>query len=142
MASRVQVVPTLELICPSLPGRMVELKGNPFRIGRDPASDLFLDLRAVSWRHAWIRRLGEGSYESEDLDSYNSTYLDGARLTRFMPRPLRDGSRIRICDVVLIFRHQAVEVRETSPAETTILGSVDEQSALTRAALSPRAGAM
>lgn len=130
MSSGNPVVPTLELISPTLPGRLVELNGDELRIGRDPSSDICLDLRQVSWRHARVVRRDEGHYYVEDLESYNSTYLDGCRLLPRSPTPLKDGSRIRICDVVLLFRLQAVAVDDSKSGAETILDSLEDLSAL------------
>jgi pSer/pThr/pTyr-binding forkhead associated (FHA) protein len=48
-------------------------------IGRDTASDIFLDAPTVSMRHAALRRTREG-WEVLDLDSTNGVFLDGTRL--------------------------------------------------------------
>ena len=122
------VVPTLELISPTLPGRLIELGGDDVRIGRDPSSDIWLDLRQVSWKHARILRRNEADYFIEDTESYNSTYLDGRRISPKVPAPLKDGSRVRICDVTLVFRLQAVSVHDSRAGGETILGSLDDLS--------------
>lgn len=126
MVSGEPVVPTLELISPTLPTRLIEIDRDEVRIGRDPNSDLCLDMRQVSWRHARIVRNGDREFLVEDLESYNSTYLDGQRLAPHTPVPLGDGSRLRICDVVLVFRLQAVSIDDTRSGVETILGKLDD----------------
>src|SRR5690242_4888401 len=104
------VVPTLELSSPTIVGRLIELKSDELRVGRDPSSEIWLNQRQVSWKHARLTRQSDGTYHVEDMGSYNSTYLDGKRLPPCQPAPLRDGSQIRICDATLTFRLQAVAV--------------------------------
>jgi serine phosphatase RsbU (regulator of sigma subunit)/pSer/pThr/pTyr-binding forkhead associated (FHA) protein len=139
MSARNSVLPTLELICPTLPARLIELDADPVRVGRDPTSDIWLDLKQVSWSHARVGRRPDGGYFVEDLDSYNSTFLDGARLPARTPTPLKDGSRVKICDVTLVFHLQAVEVRDEAGEEETIVGSLEDMSSLTLAARTERA---
>jgi sigma-B regulation protein RsbU (phosphoserine phosphatase) len=136
MSPRNTVVPTLELISNVVPGRLIELKDDDTRIGRDPTSDVWLDLKQVSWKHARILHSQDGSYLLEDLESYNSTYLEGKRLAPRTPTPLKDGNRIRICDVTLVFRLQAIEVK---PGDPTILGTLDDVSSLTLASRTEKA---
>ena len=50
-------------------------------IGRDPACDVRVDDLEVSRRHAELRPSGEG-FELIDLDSYNGTFVNGARVER------------------------------------------------------------
>ncbi|MFO0952868.1 MAG: SpoIIE family protein phosphatase [Isosphaeraceae bacterium] len=139
MAGRHAVVPTLELISNTLPTRMIEIEEDELRVGRDPSSDVALALKQVSWSHARIRRRLDGGYLIEDLESYNGTYLEGRKLPPRVPTPLKDGSRIRICDVTLVFRLQAVEV---SQGAATILGTLDDVSSLSLASRPERAGTL
>jgi phosphoserine phosphatase RsbU/P len=134
------VIPTLELSSPTLPSRLIELSGDEIRIGRDPSSDICLNFRQVSWRHARVLRRAKGEFFIEDMESHNSTYLDGCRLAPRSPTPLRDGSRLRICDVSLVYRLQAVSVEETSTGDETIVGSLEDVSSLVLAARTERAG--
>lgn len=58
------------------------------RIGRDPASDVFIDNTVVSSEHAIIRaedspESGGGSvFHIEDLDSTNGTYVNDEKIVR------------------------------------------------------------
>ena len=106
-----QVAPTLELTSPVLPGRLFELTKDQVRIGRDPGCDISLNRKDVSWLHAWIFRRPDGFYV-EDRDSRNGTFFEGMKLTPNVPTRLKDGSRIKICDNLLIFRREAVRVED------------------------------
>ena len=58
------------------------------RIGRDPASDIFIDNAVVSTEHAVIevkdspKSGGAPEYYIEDLKSTNSTYVNDEKITR------------------------------------------------------------
>ena len=58
------------------------------RIGRDPASDIFIDNEVVSTGHAVIEVKdstesgGAPEYFIEDLKSTNSTFVNGEKITR------------------------------------------------------------
>ncbi len=61
-------------------------------LGRDPGSDIHVDDRVVSRRHAELRRSGAG-YVIVDLESLNGLVMGGQR---FEQRALLDGDEIRI----------------------------------------------
>lgn len=86
----------------SVDGRAVMLPEGATVIGRDPRSDIWLDLEGVSRRHARIRVAGEDEAVLEDLASTNGTFIGRARITA--PRPLKDGDVIRIGSASLPFR--------------------------------------
>ena len=68
-------------------------------LGRDPESDIFIDNTVVSSKHAIItvdRQPESGGgplYYIEDLNSTNSTYVNGEKITR---HPLAHDDVIRI----------------------------------------------
>lgn len=128
MADSRQITPTLELVSSVLPGRLYELNKDLVRIGRDPASDISLNRKDVSWLHAWIFRRPDGFF-IEDRESRNWTYLDGSKLEPRVPTLLRDGARIKICDHNLIFRREAVRV-EDRDGGSTILGTIANLSSI------------
>ena len=76
---------------PSLLKVRLTLKGRPIRsytfnkqtisIGRDPASDIFLDNTGISREHALIDRTSDG-FVLEDLGSANGTFLNDMAVTR------------------------------------------------------------
>jgi pSer/pThr/pTyr-binding forkhead associated (FHA) protein len=69
------------------------------RIGRDPASDIFIDNAVVSTEHAVIevnespKSGGAPEYYIEDLKSTNSTYVNDEKITR---RKLQHNDMIRV----------------------------------------------
>ena len=92
-------------------GRNVELPADrEVTLGRlDPASATFPDIdltpemgleKGVSRRHAKIARTG-GELSLEDLGSVNGTYLNGRRLTPYMPHTLSDRDEIRLSRVLI-----------------------------------------
>lgn len=137
MANRGPVLPTLELITKSPPGRMYELEARVLRIGRDRASGICLEDKRVSFSHAQIVRGIDGTYTVEDLKSHNSTFLDGQLLQPFTPTPLKEGSRVKICDFTFVFHRAAVEVRDAGDDGPTILGMLDD---LSSSSLAHRSG--
>lgn len=92
-------------------GRLVEFPlTKEINIGRlDAASATFPDVdltvdggleKGVSRRHARITRQGEELF-IEDLGSVNGTFLNGKRLTPYLPHPLQSGDEIRLGTMVL-----------------------------------------
>lgn len=61
------------------------------QVGREPASDVFLDDVTVSRRHAEIRRVGR-HYVVRDLGSLNGTYVNGTRIDE---HTLYDGDELQ-----------------------------------------------
>ena len=81
------------------------LRGEVFRVGRDPENNLVIEgpeAAIVSSRHLEIRR-SENTFRLVDLDSTNGTYLDGQRIAEGDPSqslfdhdgPRRAGVRVR-----------------------------------------------
>jgi putative peptide zinc metalloprotease protein len=93
-------------------------------IGREPGSTLQLDDPAVSRRQARIRVDDDGHAVIEDAGSSYGTWLDGARVRS--PRPLRDGSLIRMGSQELVVerRRDEAEAGRTVvvPAGESIVG--------------------
>ncbi len=82
--------------------REVLLEAGTNVIGRDPTATVRIDSTDVSRHHARIVVEGDGA-SIEDLDSKNGTSVWGRLITG--PTRLRDGDRIGVCGVLLIFRH-------------------------------------
>jgi serine/threonine protein kinase/S1-C subfamily serine protease len=81
-------------------GRVVQVTGDDFVIGRDDSADLqILDTRA-SRRHASLKVLPGGNAELHDLDSSNGTLLNGAPVKSAV---LSGNEKIRIGDTELSF---------------------------------------
>lgn len=73
-------------------------------LGRTTSSDVPLPSAQVSRRHADIFFL-EGDFFIADLGSTNVTSVNGVRLDR-APQPLKNGDRIRVGDVDLLFERR------------------------------------
>src|SRR5205814_2466425 len=81
-------------------GRVVEVTGDEFVIGRDDTANLqILDTRA-SRRHVSLKVLPGGNAELRDLDSSNGTLLNGAPVKSAV---LSRNERIRIGDTEFSF---------------------------------------
>ncbi|MEA2424157.1 MAG: eukaryotic-like serine/threonine-protein kinase [Thermoleophilaceae bacterium] len=81
-------------------GRVIQVTGDEFVIGRDDTADLqILDTRA-SRRHASLKVLPGGNAELRDMDSSNGTLLNGAPVKSAV---LSGNERIRIGDTELSF---------------------------------------
>jgi DNA-binding winged helix-turn-helix (wHTH) protein len=99
----VEKVDTSTVPCAVMVGdREVLLEAGENVIGRDVTAKVRIDSSDVSRRHARIVVDGE-SASIEDLGSKNGTSVWGRPITA--PTPLRDGDRIGVCGVLLIFRH-------------------------------------
>jgi DNA-binding winged helix-turn-helix (wHTH) protein len=94
----------------TLPTRPYRLYGDGIRvsitraeaiIGRHPGCDVCIDSPDISRHHAKIRVQPDG-VTIEDLGSKNGTWVGASRLAE--PRELQDGDRIRVADVLLVFR--------------------------------------
>jgi serine/threonine-protein kinase len=81
-------------------GRVVQVTGDEFVIGRDDTADLqILDTRA-SRRHASLKVLPGGNAELRDMESSNGTLLNGAPVKSAV---LSGNERIRVGDTELSF---------------------------------------
>jgi sigma-B regulation protein RsbU (phosphoserine phosphatase) len=80
-------------------------------LGRHPDCHIVIEDSSVSRFHSQISS-DSHDFVLEDLDSRNGTYLNDARLHQ--PIALRDGDRVRICDVSLVFRNPSRE-QDTDP---------------------------
>ncbi len=92
-------------------GRQIQLpSGEDVRVGRlDAAHGIFPDIdltpdggleEGVSRRHCKIYEK-DGEYFVEDLGSANGTFLEGERLTPYLPHTLGDGDRLQLGRVEL-----------------------------------------
>ena len=91
-------------------GREHPLTGNATIIGRAVESDIVITSKRVSREHACVRREG-WRVILEDLGSTNGTFLNDERA--LTPVELRDGDRIEIGDVPLIFHDPDITFRDT-----------------------------
>jgi serine phosphatase RsbU (regulator of sigma subunit) len=82
-------------------------------LGRHPECDIVLDAAAVSRQHAQILNDGD-NYFVEDLHSRNGTFVNG-RLVEGR-HLLRDGDRLKICDLSFTFYRNSPSDDATQPA--------------------------
>ena len=87
-----------------LNGRRIPLQNGENVIGREPGSAVWLDLAAVSRRHARIVIAGP-SARVEDLGSKNGTRVGGLAVTG--GRPLEEGDVVSVGPVVFVYRTSA-----------------------------------
>src|SRR3989344_5884902 len=74
-------VPALNVLSGPLEGREYRLTNELYVIGRDPESDIVIDQREVSSRHAKIMRMAS-EYLLADLSSANGVYVNNLKLDR------------------------------------------------------------
>jgi len=96
-----------------------DLKDGETVIGRHPDCDIVVEVGAVSRFHAKVIRRGP-EYVLEDQGSRNGTFLNGQLINGH--QNLREGDRVRICEVELIFHADAVPGFLSGP-EMTFAGS-------------------
>jgi pSer/pThr/pTyr-binding forkhead associated (FHA) protein len=80
-------------------GDSFTLDGDRFTVGRDPASDVFLDDVTVSRNHAVIVRRADGLH-IDDLGSLNGSYVNRRRIESHF---LADGDELQIGKFKLTF---------------------------------------
>ena len=95
-------------------GRQVVLKSGENRIGRDPASTVWLDAPGVSRHHACIVVAGS-DVTIEDLGSKNGTFVGDQRVEGL--RSLGDGDIISVGAVKLTFRMVQTPSSTTTEAD-------------------------
>ncbi len=90
----------LELQSGENSGERYMLDGERAILGRHPDCDIVLDVGAISRQHAQILK-SNGEYVVEDLQSRNGTFVNGEAVQA--PRVLKDGDRLKICDLSFTF---------------------------------------
>lgn len=83
------------------PDLRVSVSSSEATIGRDPDCDVWIDSDDISRKHARITVRPEGIV-IEDLGSKNGTWVRRQKIDG--PTELRDGDRIRLADVTIVFR--------------------------------------
>lgn len=107
------VAATLTVVAPAaLAGRSIAVDPGGTVAGRDPSCRWTLDSELVSRRHFVVRAHGE-AYEIEDLGSRNGTLVNDAPLTG--TRELRDGDRLTVADVEILFRQRGESTAKALP---------------------------
>lgn len=81
LPSREPQYPLLRVLSGPLEGREFTLTADQYSLGRDPESDIVIDQREVSRRHAEIVRM-TSEYLLTDLKSANGVYVNNLKLDR------------------------------------------------------------
>lgn len=102
-------VPMLILRAGQAGGREWQLERSVVTIGRTPESDIVLEAREVSRRHARVERHGM-QYVLYDEGSKNKTYVNGQAISE--PHILTDGDEISIA---MRFKLLFVDAESTAP---------------------------
>jgi hypothetical protein len=92
-------MPTLTWVRPDGQRMAFSLAPIETTIGRDVGNAIRIESEYVSKRHAVVR-LGADGYTVVDLSSSNGTCVNGRRITT---SPLKDGDRVELGSVVLVF---------------------------------------
>jgi serine phosphatase RsbU (regulator of sigma subunit)/pSer/pThr/pTyr-binding forkhead associated (FHA) protein len=80
-------------------GKVYYLNKEVMILGRQAACDIVIPVTSVSREHAKITH-ADGEFYLYDNESRNGTYLNNNRMdTKLSEVPLKNGDRIRICDV-------------------------------------------
>ena len=82
-------------------GARYALDSDVVSLGRDPASDIFLDDITVSRRHTEVERDG-ARYSIRDVGSLNGTYVNRKRIER---GELSEGDEVQVGKFKLVFVH-------------------------------------
>lgn len=94
-------------------GVVFPLLGDDTLIGRyDPVTELKPDIdltqvdlkRSVSRRHARVLRTAEGFALTEEVGALNGTFVNGTKLVTGRPHPIREGDKIGLGMVKVVFR--------------------------------------
>jgi pSer/pThr/pTyr-binding forkhead associated (FHA) protein len=80
-------------------------------VGRDPGNELVLPTKSISREHAQITAIN-GRWFVEDRGSYNGTRVNGERIRPGTPLRLRDGDRVTIGPLTVVFRSPSLAADE------------------------------
>ncbi len=121
MPTVTKTLPRLHQLTGPAAGRLLELNPKVTVLGRSSDCDVVLRHPAVSKRHAAIERT-PGGYLLKDLDSRAGTYVDDRRVVG--PLPLREGTRIRICNHRFAFGLPPIEIRDDDSSTISHVSAV------------------
>jgi serine phosphatase RsbU (regulator of sigma subunit)/pSer/pThr/pTyr-binding forkhead associated (FHA) protein len=122
MSDHLRIVPTLQVISGPLAGRTFKLDRETTIIGRNPESDIYLQPKSVSRKHAAITRRGD-VFQLEDLGSTRGTFVNGQKLTK--PVLLEDGCTIQVGELLFTFSTRAIQIHEGSDEQSTVFAAID-----------------
>lgn len=97
-----------------------EVRKLPFRVGRDPTSDLAEATMGLSRRHAELTADISGRLRLTDMDSTNGTFVNRERV---------NGSVLLADNDVIHFAHAEFRIRQRSDENSTVTGrrSLDDE---------------
>ncbi|PID85542.1 MAG: hypothetical protein CSB13_07725 [Chloroflexi bacterium] len=110
------------------PGQIYPLLSTSITLGRDPITDIVLNDPEVSRQHARLTQTAN-SYQIEDLQSTNGTYVNGTQV-RAKAVPLAHGAEIQLgSGVLLIFElmPEDDDDDEEVSIETAVAASLPEE---------------
>lgn len=99
-------------------GKVVEIKGDHFVVGRDESADLMLRDSKVSRRHAYFKELPDGRVALHDLKSANGTRLEGKKVESAILSG--EDEQVQIGDTVLVVTKEKTEVRDHTVIERAL----------------------
>src|SRR5690606_5320977 len=90
---------------PALIGKQWSIEKSEYTIGRSPDSQIFVEDRSVSKKHAKVKLDGNDVY-IVDIGSTNGTEVSNERITQDLPRKLLNNEQIKIGSVIFKFLEQ------------------------------------
>ena len=106
------------LSAPSQSAHQIAIPTNgKLTIGRDPASDICIDLPQVSWNHAEIESK-DGDWTIVDLGSSNGTWVDGRRVKKRSPITLTN--RVSLGSAPLDLSEGRVQISKSYQGEVRL----------------------
>ncbi len=101
-----QDFPVINVLSGILKGKKYLLTKKEYLIGRDPKSDIVIDDRKVSQKHAMISK-SSGGFLLCDLDSTNGIFVNNRRMGRYDKLPLKAGDTFQIGTCIFQFVWQS-----------------------------------
>ena len=97
-------------------GKVVEVKGDHFVVGRDDSADLVLRDSKVSRRHAYFKELPDGRVSLHDLKSGNGTIYKGEKIESVVLAG--EGEQVEFGDTVVVVTREKEDTRDKTVIET------------------------
>jgi eukaryotic-like serine/threonine-protein kinase len=102
-----KIIAKLHITLPDGRTQEAVLPGYPVIIGKAPGNDIVINDTGVSRQHATVR-MQNGEYVISDLGSLNGVYVNGRKVTQEEAQQLRDGDKIQLGRVKIIFNLEEV----------------------------------
>jgi len=122
---------TLQIYIEGSPEQTLEVAQDQFILGRLPECDLYLPYSEVSRRHCQFRRLAQGKWRVEDLDSTNGTLLNQSRL--YQPALIKDSDIIQVGNVTIKVKLATTNAPQSSATKNSGNGHTEVQTILRNA---------